>query len=818
MNHKRHRRRSPHSPPCSRWAPSISMPMLGWVLAVLLVRSVDAFLPIFYPTKILTTSRNGLVRSAERWQQGDRSARSGSPPVGTITKPRLAAVNRRTQLRWIFQSIVKLQQQSKSNPGPEAQPLLDAVAGLVQAHSPQQVLYAGTMLTALDLSRQPLAIQERVAKATAMTGLLHIALNLTDNMLKENILPSEVAQDAVSSGLRQTGRVHRLERFLLEVGRVAILHKQHVSQSSFNLYLAALCDAATDKDPESRRAPQNAVVLMDRACQWLSPKSSSYQTQALLGLMPDAVSYATVLHAAATLDNHTLSRHVWTYAQQCGVSPNINAYNARLAAVPNDTQALQLYETILQDRRVRLDRYTIDLVLLPLVRAGRIGDVESLLDRFVSNNSEHVVSQGFSAFLSTIIRGGDVASARAIFDTYMLPTLAAVIETDAGSMRLVRPQTRHFNILLEGYRKKYVGSRESSASSEVDDATAVICEEGWQLYALMVNSSRIVPDPFTVTSMMGLSRSPSELTDILDNAINGFGLNCSSVVLRAAVTAYGELGDPASACQLFADYVEQPVSTRNWNALLGAIAMGAGHNATKRLDLLSANVATKVGRDNSGKSKNKISDSIQGLRCWEAVKHLLGEIPDPTSQTYCIAAKALQYGSSNAITAEQLFRNATLAGISADGRFVNAVLRCFGGNVDAALKFWKDDCRGACIQHESRARFKSPSRSKGKNLIAAYNGLLYVCGRALRPDVALRLVYAMSKEGLEPDELSLNCYKSGKKIQQNMPANTRAKLAQSLKQTLNLVDSYEALLYIECMKYDQNDRRRTGEKRVRIIV
>jgi pentatricopeptide repeat protein len=161
-----------------------------------------------------------------------------------------------------------------------------------------------------------------------------------------------------------------------------------------------------------------------------------------------------------------------------------------------------------------------------------------------------------------------------------------------------------------------------------------------------------------------------------------------------------------------------------------------------------------------------------------------------------------------------------LAGISADGRFVNAVLRCFGGNVDAALKFWKDDCREACIQHESRARFKppSPSRSKGKNLIAAYNGLLYVCGRALRPDVALRLVYAMSKEGLEPDELSLNCYKSGKKIQQNMPANTRAKLAQSLKQTLNLVDSYEALLYIECMKYDQNDRRRTGEKRVRIIV
>lgn len=189
--------------------------------------------------------------------------------------------------------------------------------------------------------------------------------------------------------------------------------------------------------------------------------------------------------------------------------------------------------------------------------------------------------------------------------------------------------------------------------------------------------------------------------------------------------------------------------------------------------------------------------------------------PLADSQTYCVAASALQYGpDAGEALANGLFRNATANGVPADGRFVNAVLRCFGDDVDAALTAWKNEIRPKCLAYENRAtRSLPPNRPAGKNLLASYNGLLYVCGRALRPDIALRLVYAMSKEGLEPNENSLNSYRSGRRLCKP-DDGFRSNLARKLK----LIDPYESLLFVECTKYDRNDRRRTGEKRVRIIV
>ena len=125
------------------------------------------------------------------------------------------------------------------------------------------------------------------------------------------------------------------------------------------------------------------------------------------------------------------------------------------------------------------------------------------------------------------------------------------------------------------------------------------------------------------------------------------------------------------------------------------------------------------------------------------------------------------------------------------------------------------------MEHEHRERSKPipPGRSKGKNLLAAYHALLYVCGRAFRPDVALRLVYAMSKEGLEPDETALNCYKSGKRRNsETTTSTTGTKMRQKLGKLLNMAAAYESLLYVECVKYDQRDKRRAGEKRIRIIL
>ena len=41
---------------------------------------------------------------------------------------------------------------------------------------------------------------------------------------------------------------------------------------------------------------------------------------------------------------------------------------------------------------------------------------------------------------------------------------------------------------------------------------------------------------------------------------------------------------------------------------------------------------------------------------------------------------------------------------------------------------------------------------------------MHVCGRAERPDIGVRLAYAMIREGIEPNEITLNNYRAGKRL------------------------------------------------------
>jgi pentatricopeptide repeat protein len=178
----------------------------------------------------------------------------------------------------------------------------------------------------------------------------------------------------------------------------------------------------------------------------------------------------------------------------------------------------------------------------------------------------------------------------------------------------------------------------------------------------------------------------------------------------------------------------------------------------------------------------------------------------------------LQYGPfTGSRLANELFLEASRLGMPIDGRFVNAALRCFGNELDAALVIWKDTVRPQCMALEKRT-----SSQDKRNLIAAYNGLLYVCGRALRPDIALRVVYAMSKDGIDANDASLNTYRSGSRIQQQKRTdngkNAAGGFRLAIERTFKLMEQYEALLIVECTKYDKNDRRRDGEPRIRIIL
>lgn len=727
--------------------------------------------------------------------------------------PRLAPLSatstpsQRTQLRWIVQAVEKMNHTQDA--------ILASLSSLAAALTQQQVVEAGRRLeiASKGLLAQPLTddtqgLVERLTKAAALTGLHRLTLRLLEHLLDHDRIPDAMVQDAVFRSLRKAGR--------LEPAKGIMERLTPVSLSAFNIYLAFLADIVTEKDTTPKRTHQSRAEILAEAAAWLSRPN----------MKTDAISYATVLQAAATVGNTTMVDQLWKEMKDAGLRPNTVAYNARLRASRNSRAVYTVWEEMSKDKDIQPDRYTIDLLLLPLLRANRRKELKSLLRKFVASHSEKTAADAFGAFLLTLSRAGETTLARQLFDGFLLPSLAPVVSANAGAMSLIRPTTRHFNIVLEGYRTRVEDETPKAYLNVTTDHSSIVAE-AWELYQTMVSLPGVCPDSYTMTTMMGLCRDSTELCRLVQQATDELELELSSVMVRAAITAFGKLGDPSSACWMFAKFVGSPMNDRAWNVLLGAVAHGAGSLTRCAIDMEATELCSIFADNHFAITTSPIYELFHGRSCEEAMKRVLTclfdnnqqpevRLPRPSSQALCLIASALQHAPPGPEYTMEIFRNATNAGVPADGRFVNAILRCFGDDIKAALLAWKNELRPASLHYETRPR-DAPlpvSRSLGKNLVAGYNGLLYVSGRALRPEIALRIVYAMKKEDLEPSETSLNCYHSGKKARQRLGVDS----GNPFLQRLRLIDAYESLLYVECTKYDQNDRRRAGEKRVRIIV
>ena len=147
------------------------------------------------------------------------------------------------------------------------------------------------------------------------------------------------------------------------------------------------------------------------------------------------------------------------------------------------------------------------------------------------------------------------------------------------------------------------------------------------------------------------------------------------------------------------------------------------------------------------------------------------------------------------------------------GRFLNAIFRCFGSDITSAINAWKSE-----IGHVARAYYRkkdSVDSTGNSNLMVAYHGLFTVCGRGGHPDIAVRLAYAMRKEGLEPSETALNCYLSGKRQRHKDWTFKNGKFP--IPSLIILEKQHESMLIVECSQYDAIDRKRVGDKKVRII-
>jgi len=489
------------------------------------------------------------------------------------------------------------------------------------------------------------------------------------------------------------------------------------------------------------------------------------------------------------------------------------------------------------------------------------------------------------------------------------------LTTNVRTTNIVPPERRHYNILLDGYARLVDRARDeqehdvipSLSSDEESDPIISMAytkimeadgnydydsiyasaryyrkiqeqaiQDGQELFAHMMaqqqqrtSRNKVGPDAYTRSTMIRLCRNGTEVQYLLERAAAATSTASAAsktgrtwlprAVIRAAVTTCGRLKDPSMACNLFDQYMfpsEGSSSNNNgrmfsnyraFNVLLGALAAGAKMGNPK-LDLINP-----TGVEGKQKPSSSFLSQLDGLTCIEAVICILNLMTAKNSQTYCVAASALQYASidesmrlshaisdssrggdddddnndnSNTSLALQIFRRSRRDGIRADGRLVNAIFRCYGDNIVGALDGWKTEIRKATTQNENhRSRHnKSKSSMKKKNIIAAYNGLLYVCGRAERPDIAVRIVYAMkNKEGLEPSENPYNNYRSGKRtrlslIAQNKQQERQRGILAKFLPKLDMVGQYEDILYVECKQYDTRDRRTENEKRVRITV
>ena len=155
--------------------------------------------------------------------------------------------------------------------------------------------------------------------------------------------------------------------------------------------------------------------------------------------------------------------------------------------------------------------------------------------------------------------------------------------------------------------------------------------------------------------------------------------------------------------------------------------------------------------------------------------------PPPADEySYAIALTALrrQEGGGNllkkgtkSIKAQRLMQEAENRGLwqvgngkqSIPAPVAHALVCACGDDVPAAIAFWRDHLRPRLLaMRDERTPNFNPPGAQPTAEQAAYHALLRVCGAAERADEALRIVYAMKRDGFPADASCYSAYMRGK--------------------------------------------------------
>jgi pentatricopeptide repeat protein len=128
------------------------------------------------------------------------------------------------------------------------------------------------------------------------------------------------------------------------------------------------------------------------------------------------------------------------------------------------------------------------------------------------------------------------------------------------------------------------------------------------------------------------------------------------------------------------------------------------------------------------------------------------------------------------------------------------------------MKLFKNELRHRLKQEDLRISEKGETEGNDRhrdNLLLGYMALLHVCGHAGRPDLALQVFYALSRDGLAPCQAAWEAYLSGKE-------SGRSPLG--FRSSRPWMSSYENVLEREARAWEpvEKDVQKIPLKRIRI--
>mmetsp|Transcript_9769 Transcript_9769/g.19899 ORF Transcript_9769/g.19899 Transcript_9769/m.19899 type:complete len:521 (-) Transcript_9769:1381-2943(-) len=460
-------------------------------------------------------------------------------------------------------------------------------------------------------------------------------------------------------------------------------------------------------------------------CGWMTVERIQ-QKEKLYVLFHDAVKRGDVARARLEL-------------QRQGTSPSVIEYGMVVHAsrvAKNPRGCLRTMKEMM-DNGVRPNVVvTRDTVLACLECRDHLAAMEAL--SWSERNSIRTDRSSWNSVLHLLLKKGKPALAREVY--------ALMLRS-----RFVRPTVHTFNILINGFGK--LGELKTAS----------------YFFGLALIRTRSGPDIVSYNSLIDSCRR-SHNAELIKPILSSMrhrkvrsNVRTSTVVMRLTARAISVSRDHmretarrriAGLYAAFQKRRDLKPDSYYINAVIDAFSrVGDVENARKvlkdaaargvRPDLVSYNSALAAcGRGGDFAAAQELLEEMKGL----------GFRPD--SYSICSAICAVR-GVEDFAAALSLYEEAVAIGCRITKPLMNALLLSATPNFQQALALWY--------------RLLNDGQRPGRS---GFEALIRICGAAGRPDEALRVTYAMEKEGWEPDPVLYRIFLVGAS-EQKPPAPTR---------------------------------------------